>query len=100
MNKFLRIATWKQIIQSRFLYWKNKDKDWYKERKAICDVCPHNSGFEEKKDFRGKLLNILYHKKEYCKICFCVLALKQSVPEASCGKEEIGEKPEWRSIWE
>jgi hypothetical protein len=99
MNKFLKLATWKQIIQSRWLYYKNRNKDWYKERKKICDNCPFNSKFDNKKDFLHKLLDILYRKKEYCKICLCILHLKQSVPESSCGKEEIGLKPEWESIW-
>jgi hypothetical protein len=99
MNKLLKMSTWKQIIQSRWLYYLNRNKDWYKERKNICDVCPHNSKFSEKKDFRGKLLNMLYLKADYCKKCLCILHLKQSIPEAVCGLEEVGEEPKWKSIW-
>ena len=99
MNKFLKISTWKQIIQSRWLYYLNKDKDWYKERKSICDICPHNSKFSEKKDFRGKALNMLYLKSTYCSICKCPHKYICSLPENECSLYEIGEEPKWKSIW-
>lgn len=92
MNKFLKLATWKQIIQSRWLYYKNRNKDWYKERKKICDNCPFNSKYQ-KRTLYDRLFG------NFCSICLCTLRYKQSVPEAVCGKEEIGLKPEWESIW-
>lgn len=100
MNKFLKLSTWRQIIESRILYHKSKKTDWYKERKKICDECPHNSKFNQPKDFKGKALNMLYLKAEYCTICKCHLKYKLSLPESNCGLEEIGEEPKWKSIWE
>ena len=93
MNKFLKLATWKQIIQSRWLYYKNRNKEWYKERKKICDNCPFNSKYHKKTLFERFL-------GEYCTACKCTLRFKQSLKEAVCGKEEIGLKPEWESVYE
>ena len=98
MNKFLKLSTWKQIIESTWLYYQNRNKEWYKERKKICDDCPLNSKFIVRKTFKDKLLNFLYLKKDYCQACLCILHKKQSIPEAYCGMEEIGQEPKWKSI--
>lgn len=99
MNKFLKISTWKQIIQSRWLYFKNKDKDWFKERKEICNGCVYNSKFLDKKNFKSRLISLVNFKNDYCTVCKCPLKYKQSLPESNCGLEEILEEPKWKSIW-
>ena len=91
-NKFLKLYTWKNIIKSRWIYYQNRNKDWYKKRKAICDVCPHNSKYH-KKTIYERLLG------RYCKICKCPLKYKMSLDFVNCGLEEIGEEPKWKSVW-
>ena len=99
MNKFLKLSTWKNIIESRWIYYQNRNKDWYKERKAICDVCPHNSKNKKLKTLKEKLFNILNIKKPFCTICGCSVKYLCSLDFNECSLYERGEEPKWKSEW-
>ena len=75
MNKFLKLSTWKNIIESRWIYYQNRNKDWYKERKAICDVCPHNSKYHKKTIYERQH----FKKKDYLLIFLSVCVLAEYV---------------------
>ena len=97
MNKFLKLSTWKQIIESRIVYYKNKDKDWYKERKKICDSCPLSSKNKKELSFKEKIFRILNLKKPFCTICGCPTHLLTSLEENECSLYEINQEPKWKS---
>ena len=94
-NKFTRLDTWKSIIESRIIYYKNKGKPWYKSRNEICNPCEHNSGNSEVKTITDKIWSLLNLKQPYCKVCKCTLKYKTAMPNSVCGLEEIDEKPKW-----
>jgi ribosomal protein L37E len=91
------MATFKQIVLSRYYYFKNRNKDWFKKRKSICDNCPFNSRNKKTKTLKERLMMLLNLSKSVCTICGCGLKYKQALPESVCGKEEIGLTPEWDS---
>ena len=99
MDKFLKLSTWKNIIESRWIYYQNRNKDWYKERKAICDICLHNSKNKKLKTFKEKLFNILNIKKPFCTICGCSVKYLCSLDFNECSLYERGEEPKWKSVW-
>lgn len=99
MNKFLKISTWQEIIKSRKVYNQNKNKEWYKDRKSICNSCPFNSKFKKNKTFKEKLLSIFYLGRDYCSVCFCPTKFLCALEENTCSAEDIGEKPKWESQW-
>jgi hypothetical protein len=99
MQKLLKLSTWKVIISSRFTYYKNKGKPWYKKRNEICKVCPHNSAnvyIETLSDIFWSTLNL---KNPFCKVCKCTLKYKTAEPSSVCGLEEINEPPKWTEEW-
>jgi len=97
MNKFLKVATWRQIIQSRIVYYKNREKDWYKDRRNICDVCPLNSKNKKELSLKDKIFRILNLKSHFCTICKCPIHLITSLEESECSLYEVNKEPKWKS---
>lgn len=87
------------IVESRWLAYKNKDKKFVKDRRAICEVCPFSSKNKKSltiKELIYKLLNL----GNYCTACGCSLKYKTAHPESVCGLEELEEKPKWEEHYE
>jgi len=98
MNKFLKLSTWRMIINSRVSAYKNSKTDWCKERRKICSDCNQNSIWYNPKNWKEELLRIFYLNKEYCKICFCPINRKTLVRESECSMPEIGEPSKWKRV--
>lgn len=63
---------------------KMEEKKWYKERLAICAVCPLNSKNKEKKTARWYLLSFLNLRNDFCTHCGCELKAKASEELEMC----------------
>lgn len=98
MNKFLKASTWKMIIRSRLIDWKNRNEPWVKERRAICEECPFNTINIEKKSVKERLFIFLNLSKGVCSACFCGIKRKTLIKQSVCGLEEIGSEPKWKEI--
>lgn len=98
MNRFFKVSTWRMIINSRLLYYKNSKEDWCKERREICNSCVQNSKWYSAKTIKENILKLLYLDEPYCKICTCPIKRKTAVFEADCGMVELGEPSKWKSI--
>jgi hypothetical protein len=97
MNKFLKISTWKMIIHSRIINYKNSKTDWCKERRKICAECNNNSVHHPTKTLKQYFLRLM-NMGEYCKICFCSIKYKCSVPYTQCSMTELNELPKWQRV--
>lgn len=98
MNRFLKLSTWQMIIRSRIIDWKNNREEWCKERRRLCNKCPHNTKNKLNNTFFNKFMMLIQFTKSVCSICGCAINKKTVVPMSTCSKEEINETPEWRSI--
>ena len=88
----------KQIISSRWLAFKNRKKDWYKERNRICNSCPLSSLNKIEQTKLDKVLTYLYLKKPFCTICKCPTKYITALPENECSKADIGLTPNWYGL--
>lgn len=96
-SKFLKLSTWKMIINSRLIAYKNSKEPWCKERLKICDGCKFNTINKTDRSLKDKFLMFIQITKSVCSICGCNVRYKASVPMASCSREEIGLEPLWRA---
>ena len=65
--------------------YKNRNTEWYKERKKICKECPLNSkNLKENKNFRYYILSFLNFRNSFCTYCGCEINAKISVEEENC----------------
>lgn len=98
MNKFLKFSTWKSIIQSRTIDYKNSKTSWCKERREICRNCEYNSKNVNNLRIKDRILMFLQITKEICTACGCSLKAKTRNAFSSCGLTEINEVPKWTRI--
>ena len=96
MNRFLKLSTWKNIIRSRTIDYKNSKTTWCKERREICNMCEYNSKNTKDLTFKDRFFMFIQITKEICKICGCSVLQKTKVAFSSCPKPEIGLKPSWK----
>lgn len=90
---------------SRFRKYKETEEDFVKERKQICNTCPHNTKNINKLSIKQKCLNLLsnlltllmtgkFNENDYaCNLCHCTLIYK--IPEI----EETCLDNRWKSIY-
>jgi len=95
-SKFLKLSTWKMILNSRLIAYKNSKEPWCKERREICKNCEYNSKNKSDLSFKEKLFMSLQITKSICTACFCSVARKTLIKQSSCGLEEIDLTPKWR----
>lgn len=98
MNRFLKLSTWKNIIRSRTIDYKNSKTNWCKERREICNMCEYNSKNTKDLIFKDKFFMFIQITKEICTVCSCSIAFKVKSPISSCGLKEINKQPKWESI--
>lgn len=92
-----------KIIKSRLK--KLKEEDFVKERKKICNDCPHNTKNINRLSIKQKSLDLLSNlltfimtgkfneDKSACNLCGCTLIYK--IPEI----DEVCDDGRWRSIY-
>lgn len=98
MNKFLKWSTWKMIIHSRIVNYKNSKTEWCKERRKICGDCNNHSKYHKAATLRQKILKLL-NLGHFCNLCGCSIKYKTVIPYTSCSMEaELNEKPKWTRI--
>ena len=95
-SKFLKWSTWKMILNSRLIAYKNNKEPWCKERREICKNCEYNTRNKKELTFREKFLMFIQITKAVCSACGCSIKAKTRLKMAVCGLEEIDLTPKWR----
>lgn len=95
-SKFLKWSTWKMILNSRLIAYKNSKEPWCKERLKLCNNCEFNSKNNADLSFKDKFLMFIQLSKAICTICGCSTKYKVRIPMSSCSMEELDLKPLWR----
>lgn len=80
MKKIYRIL--KAKFFGKYMY---REKQWFKDRKKICDSCPLQSNNKEnKKGIRFFILRKLNLNQPFCTVCGCEIEAKISEQYEMC----------------